>query len=170
MVSGSVRKIQYKIEFVNKVDWFDVILQKQIELRKKFVKCDENHVVIIELDNCKKFLNSDFMNKYSWIYIDPYSFDFSFLKLNNSPDKYKLIRQLFNKINYDKGDIFCNIENLSYEEFEHKIDHMLEEFKLFLDKYEFDEDTKKIIEAFTLDEKIKSNIKFIGWTDNIVNW
>ena len=47
---------------------------------------------------------------------------------------------------------------------------MLEEFKLFLDKFEFNKDEKKIIETFTLDKQLKSNIKSIQWIDDIVHW
>jgi len=42
---------------------------------------------------------------------------------------------------------------------------MLEEFKVFLDTFEFNDNEKKIIKNFISDEKIKSNIKFIGWKD-----
>ena len=59
----------------------------------------------------------------------------------------------------------ANNNFISSQEFEYNVDLMLEEFKLFTNKFEFNENEKRIIESFVSDEKIKSNIKFIGWKD-----
>ena len=159
-------QIQYKIIFTKPVDYFDIVLQKQINLRQKF-NINENGAIVVQLDIDKRFIKSEFIKKYM-IFYDPYFFDFSFLQLNNHPDKYKFIKKLYEKAKIT--DITFNNSLLcqkSYEEFEHEIELMLEEFKLFLDKFEFNEDEQKIINSFILDDNLKSNIKFIGWIDFI---
>jgi hypothetical protein len=162
MVEFLTHKVQYKIIFKSPVDYFDVVLQKQIELRKK-LEINEDFVCVIDLSKDKRFYDSDYIKKYGKIFYNVYDFRFSFLVLNNSPDKYKYLKQIF----YEIKKFISDYKNMSYEEFEHKIDLMLEEFKLFLDKFEFNEDEKKIIEAFTLDDKLKSNIKSLEWSDHV---
>ena len=158
-------QIQYKIIFTKPVDYFNVVLQKQIDLRQKFI-INEINVMVMKLDLDKRFYESEFIKKYKNIFYDPYFLDFSFLQLNNHPDKYKFIKELYKKAK--RTELMFNHSLLcqkSYEEFEYEIDLMLEEFKLFLDKFEFNEDEQKIINSFTLDDNLKSNIKFIGWID-----
>ena len=166
MVETYSHQIQYKIIFTKPVDYFDIVLQKQINLRQKF-KINENGVIVLQLDIDKRFIDSEFIKKYM-IFYDPYFFDFSFLRLNNHPDKYNYIKELYKKAKITelsfKHFLLCQ---KSYEEFEHEIELMLEEFKLFLDKFEFNEDEQKIINSFTLDDNLKSNINFIGWIDFI---
>ncbi len=160
MVVFQTHFIQYKIRFNKPVDYFDVVLQKQIELRKKF-EIDENSVTVVNLHKDKRFKDSDYIKKYEKYFYDTQNFRVSLILLNNSPDKYKYLLNIYNKI--VRND--CSYKNIPYTEFEYKIDLMLEEFKLFLNKFEFNEDEKKIIEAFTLDDKLKSNIKSIEWID-----
>ena len=167
MVEILSHKIQYKIVFKTPVDYFDVVLQKQIELRQKFT-INEDSVIVLNLDLDKRFNESDFLNKYIFFEHTQF-FRFSFLKLNESPNKYNEIKKLYK--DYDKYFCYESPFNMkttkTYEEFEYYIDLMLEEFKLFLDKFEFNENEKKIINAFTQDENLKTNIKFISWTDYV---
>lgn len=156
MVSFLTHLIQYKIVFKTPVDYFDVVLQKQIDLRQKLT-INENFVIVLNLHSDKRFIESEFIKKYPY-FDDTHLFRFSFLNLNNSPDKYKGIKQLYNKTSKIK----------TYEEFEYTMDLMLEEFKLFLDHFEFNEDEKKIIDAFVMDDNLKSNIQFIGWNDEVI--
>jgi hypothetical protein len=152
--------IQYKLYWINPVDYFDVVLQKQIDLRTK-LEINENYIVVVKLTCDKRFSDSEFYKKYKTLFNNINDFGFSFLKLNSSQQKYTIIKTIY----YELKEKQSEYAKMSLEEFEYKIDLMLEEFKLFLDKFEFNENEKKIIEAFTLDEKLKSNIKFIEWDD-----
>jgi hypothetical protein len=157
MVMDLVHKLEYIIEFIEPIDYFNVILQKQIDLRIKY-KGDVEKIVIVNLDRSSDRLNSsDFMKKHDRDFNNFSYYRVNFLELNNSPDKYSHIKYLYKKIKDD-----CD---KSLEEYEYNFDLMLEEFKLFVDKFEFNSDEKRIIDAFVLDKKIKSNIKFIGWKD-----
>jgi hypothetical protein len=179
MVMDLIHKLEYVIEFIDPVDYFDVVLQKQIDLRLRY-EGNTKKIVIVDFDNRfdgtvnSRLVSSCFIKKYTRYFNDCSHFRGSLLELNNSADKYNDVKYIYNKLtnergynrNYlpvyiynDDGDI------ISYEEFEYNVDLMLEEFKLFVDKFEFNSDEKRITDAFVLDEKIKSNIKFIGWRD-----
>jgi hypothetical protein len=168
--TGHVHYIQCKITFINPVDYFDVVLQKQIDLRMKF-KINENDVIVSELNDDKRFIDSEFIKNHRILFEVIGYFGISYLLLNNSPNKYKYYREIFDKIKnmiYMGGvDIVFEEfdEDMCYEEFEYKMDIMLDQFNLFLNKFELSEDEKKIIEAFELDENLKSNIKSICWKD-----
>jgi hypothetical protein len=170
MVLDIVHKIVYEIQFNQPVDYFDVILQKQIDLRLK-IKGNVKKIEVIELNNENEvFKKSTFYEKYKIIFEDYTNFRTSFLSLINNPEKYSIYKKIYEKIKQDElyKDKYYNNDIYkaeSYEEFEYNFDLVLEEFKLFLDKFEFDENLKKIIDSFVLDEKINTNIKFIGWRD-----
>lgn len=166
MVEILTHIIQYKIIFKTPVDYFDVVLQKQIDLKQKLI-IDENCLIVLNLHLDKRFSESEFLKKYKY-FDDIYFFRFSFLKLNDSPNKYIGIKKLYNDICNKKTQSITHFMHIkTYEEFEYEIETMLEEFKLFLDHFEFNEDEKKIINDFTQDDNLKSNIKFIGWDDYV---
>lgn len=164
MVEIFSHKIQYKIVFTTPVDYFDVVLQKQIDLRQKFT-INEDFVIVLHLELDKRFSESEFLKKFIF-FDDTQLFRFSFLKLNDSPNKYTEIKRLYND-NFANRHYQYRLNIKTYEEFEYYIELMLEEFKLFLDHFEFNENEKKIINAFVMDDNLKSNIKFIGWEDYV---
>ena len=162
MVMDIVHKIKYVIEFKQPVDYFNVILQKQIDLRLKF-DGNINIINVLDLDNGNERLyGTTYYSKYK-SYFHNFKIK-SFLTLNDSPDKYKIINKIYKEMLYDK---YFNelIKVKSYEEFEYEFDLMLEEFKVFCDNFEFNSDEVKIINSIMEDENLKSNIKFYGWKD-----
>lgn len=178
MVFSIVHKLEYIIEFKTPIDYFDVFLQKQIDLRLKFVG-NESRITIVEFDNSNiKFKESEFNKKYTNSYQDYNLFSrISFLELNNRVDKYTICKKVYDKLLHLKitdndwkwmPEIFLkdnNIKMVSYDEFEFNVDTMLNELNILCNEYEFTNDEKKIIDAFTNDSNLKSNIKFIGWKD-----
>jgi len=174
MVMDIVHKIKYVIEFKNPVDYFDVILKKQIDLRLKF-DGNENCITIFDFDSMnKRLMDSKFYSKYGDIFSN-FSVigEISYSKLYDNPDKYSKLKYRYERIkkNVDHWTpkILLSREDnnliVSYEEFEYNIDVMLEEFKLFCKFFEFNEYEKKIISSIIEDPNLKSNIKFIGWID-----
>ena len=169
-----VHKIKYVIEFKNPVDYFDVILQKQIDLRLEF-DGNENCITILDFDSGNKRLrDTKFFSNYEDIFSN---YDvigqISYFKLYEDPDKYTHLKYRYEriekKISHWTPKILLSGEDnnlvVSYEEFEYNIDIMLEEFKLFCKFFEFNEDEKRIILSIVEDQNLKSNIKFIGWRD-----
>jgi hypothetical protein len=169
-------KLKYVIEFKNPVDYFDVILQKQIDLKLKF-ESDVNSITVTDLGiDDKKLKNNTFFSKYEQTFRNP-SLRKSFLELNNDPHKYSFAKKIYNYSNkclkygyqsWHDCELFLSLskeKNISYEEFEYNFDVMLEEFKLFCDFLELDEDEKKILDSIVKDDNLKSNIKFFGWKD-----
>lgn len=181
--SKLIRKNQYKIKLENPINLLNTLINKNFEI-EKILNDDENiiypqlfynneikEIIILDLQNDIRLLSSDFVRKYKF-FDDIFFNSMSFLELNNSPDKYKFIKELYNKIiNKNKLKLkmynyyLFQLRDMSYDEFEYEVDLMLEEFKLFLDHFEFNKDEKKIIDVFILDKDLKSNIKFIGWND-----
>lgn len=171
------RKIQYKIIFKEKVDMINIISSKNnIDLTKLFDRYENkfvsetNQFVIVDLTKDERFIKSKFNEKYKFHNNCNY-YNFSLLEINNSPNKYEYLKKLYLKIEKNKKtncgyDYYLfQLKEMSYEEFEYEIDLMLEEFKLFLDKFEFDDIENIIINILSNDEKIKSKIIFIGWID-----
>jgi hypothetical protein len=174
MVMDIVHKIKYIIEFKNPVDYFDVILQKQIDLRLEF-DGNENCITIFDFDSRNKRLrDTNFFSNYEDIFSN-YNVigQTSYYKLYEDPDKYSKLKYIYERIEKDISHwtpkILLSSEDnnlvVSYEEFEFNIDIMLEEFKLFCKFFEFNEDEKKIISSIVEDPNLKSNIKFIGLID-----
>lgn len=156
MVMNIVHKIKYVIEFKNPADYFNVILQKQIDLRLKFDD-NVNCIIIFDSDPYNKRLeNTNFFSNYKdsfskYNIIGPKSY----LNFYDNPNRYSILKdeyisleksvyRLTPKILLSKED---NNSIVSYEEFEFNIDVMLEEFKLFCKFFEFNEDEKKIISS-----------------------
>lgn len=108
-----------------------------------------NQIVIVDLTNNQRFTKSKFATRYKFYNENNY-WNFSLLGINNSPDKYKCIEDLYLKIKKNIKNkmhdyyLYQLKDNLSYEEFEYETELFLEEFKLYLDKFEFD-NIKKII-------------------------
>ena len=170
-------RLKYVIEFIEPVDYFDIVLQKQIDLRLKYTG-NTKLIQIVEFGHHyhgfdDRLAKSNFMSKYSNSYNDYNFLRISLLELNNKPEKYEIIKNIYQsctkyvRYGHHIPDILYDNDGIivSLEEFEYKMDIMLEEFKLFTNTFEFSEDEKKIINAFVLDEKIKPNIKFAGWRD-----
>lgn len=169
-------KLKYVVEFKNPVDYFDVILQKQIDLRLKF-EADVNSITVTDLGiDDKRLKNNTFFSKYEHTFRN-HSLRKSFLELNNDPHKYSFAKKIYNYSNeclkygyqsWHDCELFLSLskeKNISYEEFEYNFDVMLEEFKLFCNFLELDEDEKKILDSIVKDDNLKSNIKFFGWKD-----
>lgn len=183
--SKLIRNIQYKIVLHNSMNLLNVLINKNINIEKILnneenifydqLLCnnESNEIKILDLKTDVRFMSSSFVKKYKF-YDDVFFNSISFLELNNSLDKYEIIKKLYNKIINDKNKqkIFSfylfQFRDMSYDEFEYEIELMLEEFKLFLNHFEFNEDEKEIINVFTQDKNLNSNIKFIGWIDYIV--
>jgi len=180
--NNSIRNIQFKIILKNQINFLDVLIEKQIDM-VKFLTYNEklhnnyidNEIIIVNLDNDDRLKKSNFINKYKFL-DDNCFLNTSLLELCQSPEKYYIIKKIYENIKKHK-QTYKNINNffvyqfnsINYDEFEYKIDMMLEELKLFLDKFQFDNFEQKIIDIFISDEKLKSNIKFIGWFDNLAN-
>lgn len=164
-----VHKIKYVIEFKEPVDYFDIILQKQIKLRLKF-DGDEKHINLLEIEQYNERLyNSIYYQTYK-NYFTSHDIHKSFLELNNSSNKCEIIQHIYNllkKNDYDDNLLRKEPNNIiiSYEEFEFNFELMLEEFLVFCNNFKFNNDEENIINSFTNDETIKSNIKFCGWKD-----
>ena len=136
---------------------------------------NENCITIFNFDaKNKKLKNTNFFSKYGDSFSNYQIFgQISYSSLYENPNIYTILKDRYKSIeknvkhwtpkillsNEDKNSI------VSYEEFEYNIDIMLEEFKLFCNFFEFNEDEKKIISSFVDDPNIKSNIKFIGFKD-----
>jgi len=184
MVMDIIHKIKYVIEFKNPVDYFNVILQKQIDLRLKF-NGDENCITILDFDpvNEKRLKDTKFILNYGDVFSN-YNIigQNSYYKLDNNPDKYNELKNRYNSIgkivSHWTPKILIHKDNnnnnnktiVSYEEFEYNFDLMLEEFKLFCNFFEFNEDEKKIISSIVEDPSLKSNIKFIGLKDYWISY
>jgi len=94
MVFDIIHKIKYVIEFKEPVDYFDVILQKQIDMRLKFYG-NENELTLINLDSYNERLSySKFFHTYEK-YFMLYNKKKSFFELINSPYKYEIIINIF---------------------------------------------------------------------------
>ena len=96
MVMNIVHKIRYVIKFKKPVDYFDIVLQKQIDTR---FKCADSSTTIItvskfELWNDKRLLDSEYMKKYSTLFAN-YNIRYNFLELNNCPYKYYKIKDIY---------------------------------------------------------------------------
>lgn len=177
MVMDIVHKLKYVIEFKNQVDYFNVILQKQIDLRLKF-DGNENCITIFNSDsNNNRFNNTYFFSTYRDVFTN-YNVmrRISYFEFYDEPNRYIILKNEYESIYEDilskaiwlpKICLPSTDDNkiVSYDEFEYNIDVMLEEFKLFCNLFEFNEDEKKIISSIVEDENLKSNIKFIGWKD-----
>lgn len=175
MVMDVVHRIRYVIKFKEPVDYFDVVLQKQIDTRFMCTDCSSTNITVIKLDsNDERLSNSEYMKKYSTLFTN-YNIRYKFLELNNSPNKYDIIKELYIKfltfgireIQYYKLE---KIEDgvgmgviMSYEEFEYYFETMLDQFHLFLNTWEFEDKEKKFIDSIVMDEKL--NIEFAGWID-----
>ena len=175
MVIDIVHKIKYVIKFKNPVDYFDVILKKQIDMRLKF-DANENCITIFDYNsyNNERLRDTKFFSKYGDIFSNHYTFgQISYYKLYEDPDKYSQLKNRYKRIEKDISrwtpEILLSSEDnskiVSYEEFEYNIDIMFEEFKLFCKFFEFNEDEKRVISSFVEDPNLKSNIKFIGFKD-----
>lgn len=181
------RNIQYKIIFKNPINLLDILVEKNFNLEnilsdekyKKIssrlldIECNNDVLTIIDLKNDSRLKNSVFFKKYKF-FNDEFFSDISFLELNESSDKYIIVKKMYDKITMYKKKFgetgyynyyIFQLRDMCYDEFEYEIDLMLEEFKLFLDKFKYDKNEKKIIDIFILDKDLKSNIKFIGWYD-----
>jgi hypothetical protein len=178
MVIYYIHKIRYVIKFKETVDYFDVVLQKQIDTRFKCADCStrEINVIRFELSEDKRLCDSEYMKKYSTLFAN-YNIRYKFLELNNSPDKYNVIKYIYKIVEcYDIRLLkYYKLEKMedgigmgvimSYEEFEYYFETMLEEFHLFLNTWEFEDGEKKFIDSIVMDEKLKPNIEFAGWID-----
>ncbi len=178
MVMDIVHKIKYVIEFKQPVDYFNVILQKQIDLRQKF-SGNENNIIILELDSShKRLTETNFYSKFGKIFSNHNYFGRkSYLDLSNDSNKYVTFKDFYKDaterskymllpeyfLDLDETVILKKI--VSYEEYEYKVDLLLEEFTLFCNTFEFNLDERKIIDSIILDPNLKSNIKFCGWKD-----
>jgi len=172
MVMDIVHKIKYVIEFKNPVDYYNVILQKQIDLRLKF-EGNENCITIFDFDSYnERLVDTIFFSKYKDIFSNNNIIGrISYLNFYDDPDRYLILKdkyKLLEKNRWTPKILISKEDNnsiISYEEFEFNIDVMLEEFKLFCKFFEFNEDEKKIISSIVEDTNLKSNIKFMGWKD-----
>lgn len=159
-----VHKIRYIIEFKQPVDYFDVILQKQIDLRLKF-EGNENRIIVLDLSDCNQSLSkSKYYSKYKSLF-NNYNLRISHLELINSSDKYDIIKHIYSNQKENNSLIFKDKKSNSYDEFEYEFDLMLEELNVFCNTFEFDSNQNKIINSIIEDPNLKSNIKFCGWQD-----
>ena len=175
MVMDVVHRIRYVIKFKEPVDYFDVVLQKQIDTRFMCTDCSSTNITVIKLDsNDERLSNSEYMKKYSTLFTN-YNIRYKFLELNNSPNKYDIIKELYIKfLTFGIREIqYYKLEKVEdevgmgiiipYEEFEHYFETMLDEFHLFLNTWEFEDGEKRFIDSIVMDEKL--NIEFAGWID-----
>lgn len=167
-------KIKYVIEFKSPVDYYNVILQKQIDLKLKF-EGNENCITIFNSNSYDDRLrDTAFFSKYKDAFLN-YTIlgQISYLNFYDDPDKYSMLKERYEYQEKIVGrwtpNILLSKEDknsfVSYEEFKYNIDIMLEELKLFCKFFEFNENEKKIISSIVEDTNLKSNIKFIGWKD-----
>jgi len=177
MVMTIVHKIKYVIKFKEPVDYYNVVLQKQIDARFKCSDDSTMDIIVINLDlNNKRLYDTEYMKKYSTLFAN-YDIRCKFLGLNNCPDKYNKIKDIYKTYEtYDISELkyykLEKVENgndmgviMSYEEFEYYYETMLNEFHLFLNTFEFEDEEKKFIDSIIMDEKLKLNIDFAGWID-----
>ena len=182
MVMDIVHNIEYIVTFNKPVDYFDTVLQKQIDTRFKCEKCSSEEIIVIKLKYSDDILLcSEFIEKFGSLF-NNYDIRYNFLELNNSPNKYKIINELYKKFclynirelrhyKLEKVEDGVGMEVIiSYEEFEYYFETMLEELHLFLNTYEFTDGEKKFIDSIVMDEKLKPNIKFAGWIDEWCNY
>jgi hypothetical protein len=188
MVHGTSYDLVYNIEFINPVDWFDVILQKQIDSRFEFIEATKTSIVIKihrQIFNRRKLENHEIIcDKYCEIK-QKFNFDnILFLELNNDPKKYEKIRYIYTAKTYynnllytDTRDEMNNIidtyiekNKLDYEETVYELELFLEEFKLFVNGLKLEESEQNAINLIIQDPKLSSNIKFAGWKDRIVHY
>lgn len=180
-----VHTVKYVIKFKNPVDYFDIVLQKQIDARFKFANGTSEEIIVIDLTSDSRFLDSEYMKKYSELFLSR-DLRYKFLELNNSPDKYSIIDEIFKKFilyrlfskYYDNEfiDVFNTCEKTCVtigdlikihdkDEFNYCFETMLEEFHFFLNTFQFADEEKKFIDSIVMDDEIKSNIEFAGWID-----
>lgn len=178
MVMDIVHKIRYVIKFKEPVDYFNIVLQKQIDARFKCANCSTREINVIKfgLSEDKRLYDSEYMKKYSTLFAN-YNIRYKFLELNNSPDKYNKIKDIYKTCEtYDIRQLkYYKLEKVEdgvgmgvimpYDEFEYYFETMLEEFHLFLNTWEFEDGEKKFIDSIAMDEKLKPNIEFAGWID-----
>lgn len=184
MITEIIHRIKYVIKFKEPVDYFNVLLQKQIEARFACDSCTTTEINVIKFElwndwNNKRLSDSEYMKKYSELFTN-YNIRYKFLELNNSLNKYDKIKNIYQA--YETYDIrelkyykLEKVENgvgmgtiMTYEEFENYFETMLEEFHLFLNTWKFTDEEKIFIDSIVMDEKLKSNIKFAGWIDEWV--
>lgn len=188
MVVDIIHTVKYVIKFKNPVDYFDIVLQKQIDARFKFANGTSEEICVIDLTFDRRFLDSEYMKKYSELFLSrDLNLRYNFLELNNSHDKYSIIEKLFKDLSLynnplskyylnEYHDVFKKCKKTSVtirdlkkmddkDEFSHCIETMLEEFHFFLNTFQFTDEEKKFINSIVMDDKIKSNIEFAGWID-----
>lgn len=162
---STLHYIQFKLIFEKPVDYFEVVLQKQIDLKQKF-KIDKKKVIVVDLKNDKRFLKSDFNKKYGFNFNSNPYFEFSFISLMESKNKYQQYKNIYGNIQRrTHNSHHTKYYDMSYEEFEYDMDLMLEEFKLFLDNFELNDKELAIYKAFKFDKKLNSNIRYFYWDD-----
>ena len=183
MVHGTSYDIVYIIEFINPVDWFDVILQKQIESRFEFIEATKTSIVIkkhTQIFNQRELVNHEKICEKYYEIEKKLNFDrILFLNLNNDQNKYEKIRYIYTgKTNYNKLiyantkdeinniiDAYIEKNKLDFEETLYKLELFLEEFKLFVYALKLEESEQNAINLIIQDPKLSSNIKFVGWKD-----
>lgn len=169
MVFCVEHRIKFVIEFENPVDYFNVILQKQIDLRLKF-DGNEKQIILFDFD----FNNVRFnMTESILMFINNYSLigQISYLQFNTTLNKHQRLKKIYKSMKKQKfgfiPEIFLSEDKtiISFDKYEHIMNTMLEELKLMCDNFEFSEDEKKIIKSIIEDPNLKSNVKFIGFDD-----
>jgi len=171
MVMETVHRLRYIIKFDKPVDYFDVFLQKQIDTRIKFGG-DENLVILFDFnymsndDRFRHLINNYFCikahNNLLWEgleYIDHTYEPSNFVNMVKDSDKIKKY------INKSYPTFHKYYKNLEFSDYEKHMNNALEQFQLFITNFEFNADEKKVLNAFLLDDKVKTNIKFVGWED-----
>lgn len=178
MVMELVHRIRYVIKFKEPVDYFNVVLQKQIDTRFKCADSSTKKINVIKfvLSEDKRLSDSEYMKKYSTLFVN-YNISYKFLELNNCPNKYNIIKDIYKKIKrYNMSELkYYKLEKVEdgvgmgvimpYDEFEYYFETMLNEFHLFLNTFEFEDGEKKFIDSIVMDKKLKPNIEFAGWID-----
>lgn len=182
MVFKIVHTVKYVIKFKNPIDYFDIVLQKQIDARFKFANGTSEKIIVIDLTSDSRFLDSEYMKKYSDLFLS-HDLRYKFLELNNSPDKYSIIEKIFTDLSLKNKyylnefiDVFdtckktcVTIRDLKKirdkDEFNYCFETMLEEFHFFLNTLQFIDEEKKFIDSIVMDDEIKSNIEFAGWIE-----
>ncbi len=178
----ATHSLYYVIEFKEPVDYFDVLLQKQIDLRLKF-EPNVNYILISKIhtdshtmkpfyEQVEKIFESN-PKELQNIYQSYECGGINFLELLNDPDKSNkfkkildtIIKKKFNPFNDSNKSDFDPKDFIQYEEFEYKFDLVLEELKIFVNTLKLEPNQTKLLESFSLDPKIIPNIKFIGWKD-----
>jgi hypothetical protein len=170
MVMFYSHDLSYQIEFKIHVNWFSVILQKQIDSKFKFAEATESTITIktysnitspkhFEKNELLKQTHEELSRNYRQLARKINLEQTKLLELNDDPCKYDKIKNICKRNN-------IYVDNNKYEEeLEYKLELFLEEFKLFVNSLDLDEQEQNAVNSIVQDPELSSNIKFVGWKD-----